>query len=103
MHKIHSRLLDNIPVVGLGVLKVLLVMEVALQLGGLGGVGHLGVIGHRLDADHLALILLILLLVFHLCRKRPEEIVLKMLHFQPRNCKVSNNHHTLLFSNVSYF
>ena len=62
------------PVVGLGVLEVLLVVDVALQLGGLGGVGHLGVIRHRLDADHLALVLLILLLVFHLHRKRHRKV-----------------------------
>jgi len=63
----------NSPVVGLGVLVVLLVLEVTLELGSLGGVGHLGVVRHRLDADHLALVLLVTLPVFHLHRKRQEE------------------------------
>lgn len=58
----------NLPVVGLGVLVVLLVLEVTLELGGMGGVGHLGVVRHRLDADHLALVLLVTLPVFHLHR-----------------------------------
>lgn len=54
------------PVLGLGVLIVLLVVAVTLDFGGQSRMSHLRVIAHRFDADHLAFAFLILFPVFDL-------------------------------------
>lgn len=50
----------------LGVLVLLLVVEVALELGGLGGVGKLGVVSHSLHANHLPFRQLVILSILNL-------------------------------------
>lgn len=54
------------PVLGLGVLVLLLVVAVTLDFGGQSRMSHLRVIAHRFDADHLAFVFLIVFPVLDL-------------------------------------
>lgn len=78
------------PVLGLRVLIVLLVVAVALQFGGQRGVGHLGVIADRLDANHLAFVFLVGFLVFHLQQDKKWVIFFLWIIIYGFKCKSSH-------------